>query len=191
MVYLRLVWGNLPAFGPYLLVGFFLLRALPRSRVAGSRSSRTAWPIAPTRPSPAGMMIPTAAMTCSPAVWQGDGETDPVWVGCGAGVDSVHGDADDRLVDGQQGVDLLVDVGGTLGSQNPTVQDRGLDGQVRGFRLPPAVVQGHQFLGGVATVVEQAGDQPPLFAGGGAVGPGHGDPRLDDPDLEAAVAQHR
>jgi hypothetical protein len=53
---------------------------------------------------------------------QGDGEADAVGSGPGAGVDRVHGDADDRLVDGEQGVHLLVDVGRMLGAQDPTVQ---------------------------------------------------------------------
>jgi len=30
MVYFRLVWGKVPAFGLYLLVGLCLVRALPR-----------------------------------------------------------------------------------------------------------------------------------------------------------------
>jgi hypothetical protein len=50
--------------------------------------------------------------------------------------------------------------------------------------LPSFVVEGYQLAGGMAGVVEQAGDQPPLLAAGGAVGQGDGDRCLDDPDRD-------
>lgn len=42
--------------------------------------------------------------------------------------------------------------------------------------MPPAVVWIHEFAGGVALVIEQAGDQPPRLVPHDAVGEGDGDP---------------
>lgn len=120
MVYFRLVWGNAPAFGPYLLVGFFLLRALPRVAGCGQQ-----------------VIEDGLADHADQAIAGGDddslGGDDLIGSGFGTGVDRVHGDPDDRLVDGEQGVDLLVDVGRVLGAQDPPVEDRGLDRQIGGF----------------------------------------------------------
>src|SRR5262252_8712255 len=111
---------------------------------------------------------------------EGGAEAGPVGVSAGGGRGGV-GDGDpDRLVDGQQGVDLLGDAGQGAGAQDAAAQHGFLDLEVGGLDLPPLVVEGDQVEGRVAAGVEQAGGQP-VGPGLGAGCGGDGNLALDDP----------
>src|SRR5262249_4215262 len=101
----------------------------------------------------------------------GDGEAGPVGVGVGLGADGVGDGGAQKLVDHQQGVDLLHDTDGSVGAEHPAGEDAGFQFQVDGFDLPPLVVEPDQVGRRERLMVEQCGGQPvdpPLAAGGGA-----------------------
>ncbi|WP_370112941.1 WhiB family transcriptional regulator [Streptacidiphilus sp. MAP12-33] len=92
---------------------------------------------------------------------EGDGEAEPIHVQARPVGRGIRGGADQRLVDGRQAPGLLLQVRRVPGTQDPTVQQGGLQARVGGLRLPTLVIPGHEPARRIELGIGQAGEQPP------------------------------
>lgn len=110
-----------------------------------------------------------------------------VGVGAGGGLGGLHHHGPQGLVEREQGPQPLCQSGRVARAHQAPAHDRVAEREICALVFPAFVVEADERGGsGVAAGVGQGGDQPVGAGEHGAVGAGHRDLSVDDPDLDGA-----